>query len=174
MRLVALAFLIPALVLAQIQQLPGQYSALFVLLRTDPPCTTGTETIRHVGYLIFPGFEALDLVGPHNPLNMLSSSYSLNLSIIALTLDPVPAKINHTGMVPKPGVFSNYTPLYITPTHTVANPPADLGELVRPHMVRVLMSVVDLILIPGGMGTRIEENMAPLAAYVREIYPSLK
>jgi len=77
-------------------------------------------------------------------------------------------------MVPKPGVFSNYTPLYITPTHTVANPPADLGKLVMPHMDRVLISVVDLILIPGGMGTRIEENMVPLAAYVREIYPSLK
>jgi len=91
----------------------------------------GTKPVHHVGYLIFPGFEALDLVGPHNPLNMLSASYSLKLSIIALTMDPVPAKINHTGMAPKPGVFSNYTPLYITPTHTIDKPPCGLGKRMK-------------------------------------------
>ncbi|KAK0464178.1 class I glutamine amidotransferase-like protein [Armillaria novae-zelandiae] len=44
------------------------------------------------GIVVFPAFQALDVFGPLDALNMLSFAYPLNLSIIAATLDPITTK----------------------------------------------------------------------------------
>jgi transcriptional regulator GlxA family with amidase domain len=104
--------------------------------------------------VVFPAFQALDVFGPLDFLNVISFTKKLDLAVIASTLDPVSTSplVNQT----KSG--SNFGQS-INPTHTFANPPKDL----------------EVLIVPGGLGTR-----APAPAlqdaiqYINQTYPSLK
>ncbi|TFK44468.1 class I glutamine amidotransferase-like protein [Crucibulum laeve] len=105
------------------------------------------------GVLVFPAFQALDVFGPLDALNMLSLSFPLNLSIIASTLSAVSTRPTSATMNPHNSNFSES----IMPTHTFDNPPADL----------------EVLIVPGGLGTR-APNLDPTIDFVRRTYPQLK
>lgn len=78
-------------------------------------------------------------------------THALNLSIISATLDPVTTK-------PDPGKNSNFWEA-IVPTHTFDSPPKDL----------------DVLLVPGGNGTRApEDDLEPIIRYINATYPTLQ
>ncbi|KAJ5082938.1 hypothetical protein N7532_011981 [Penicillium argentinense] len=99
--------------------------------------------------VLFPGFEALDAFGPLNCLNDLSRSEPITLAMLSSTLDPVSTK---------PPMF-----------------PASLGQTVLPTHTFVDAPELDVLLIPGGLGTR---GSAPVVqdaiAFIQKTYPQLK
>ncbi|KAF2469367.1 DJ-1/PfpI family protein-like protein [Lindgomyces ingoldianus] len=101
---------------------------------------------KHIGVILFPGFQLLDVAGPLDVLNILSKTYPLRLSILAQTLDPVSTAHNVEPTIPGSDFAES-----IVPTHTFANPPKDL----------------DVAIIPGGFGTRDEEVMGSVVGFVK-------
>lgn len=101
-----------------------------------------------MGVVLFPGFQALDVFGPVDCINVLSWSHSVTLALISSTLEPVttksPASANAIGQS-------------VVPTHTFATAPS-----------------LDLLLVPGGLGTR-GSNLAieEAISYIRNVYPQL-
>ncbi|KAH7024602.1 DJ-1/PfpI family protein [Microdochium trichocladiopsis] len=119
---------------------------------------TNTSVPVRFGMVLFPAFTPLDVFGPLDMLNSFSLTQPLELALIAKTLDPVTTRLrNHQQ------ANSNFSQS-VVPTHTFANPPADL----------------DVLFVPGGAGTRAVKSPDPelrlteLIAYIRTVYPSLK
>ncbi|KIY73838.1 class I glutamine amidotransferase-like protein [Cylindrobasidium torrendii FP15055 ss-10] len=102
------------------------------------------------GIVVFPGFQALDVFGPLDAMNLLSYQFPLNLAIIAESLDPVSTKAN---MNPQNSNFSQS----IVPTHTFENPPENL----------------EVLIVPGGIGTR-APTLNSTIDYVAQAFPSLR
>jgi putative intracellular protease/amidase len=105
------------------------------------------------GVAVYPTFEALDVFGPLNILNMLAYSHTMNLTVLAKTLDPV-----STQPPPKNNTAGSTFGESIVPTHTFDNPPSDL----------------EVLLVPGGVGAWTEEFIAPVVDFVKETYPKLR
>jgi putative intracellular protease/amidase len=103
------------------------------------------------GVILFSGFQALDVFGTLDVLNILSTSRHLNLYILAASLDPISTKHNMSGC-PSSDFGES-----VVPTHTFTDPPVDL----------------EVLLIPGGRGTRDEEAMKPVVDFVRDTYSKL-
>lgn len=99
---------------------------------------------RNFGVVLFPGFQLLDVCGPLDALNILSNSHPLKLSIIAATLDPV-----GTQQFVQDQVGSKFNQS-IVPTHTFDDAPKDL----------------EVLIVPGGLGNRSDENMKPVVDYL--------
>ncbi|KAK7427285.1 hypothetical protein QQZ08_006221 [Neonectria magnoliae] len=110
--------------------------------RSNPP--------TKYGIVLFPGFQALDVFGPADVLNILSKKTPLELSIIAETLDPVSTRANLPGTAT--------IGQRVVPTHTCENPPTD----------------IEVLLVPGGTGTRDSERTQPVIDYVQKAYPALR
>ncbi|KAF3480971.1 ThiJ/PfpI family protein [Arthroderma uncinatum] len=104
------------------------------------------------GVVLFPAFQALDVFGPIDALNLLSLTRKLNLSIIAETLDPVSTQVRS----PNINRFGSSFGEAVLPTHTFDTAPS-----------------LDVLLIPGGFGTE-APDLGPLLAYIKRTYPSLK
>ncbi|XXH02706.1 hypothetical protein Hte_009091 [Hypoxylon texense] len=100
---------------------------------------------------LFPGFQALDVFGPLDILNLLSKKTPLSLRVLGATLDPVSTRADGTG---------HTTGQAVVPTHTFA----DGG----------LEDDVEVLLVPGGFGTRDAENVKGVVEFVRAAYPSLR
>src|SRR5205809_57044 len=92
---------------------------------------------KRIGIILFPGFQLLDACGPLDVLNLLAATHPLNLSILAATLDPVSTK--HSMSIDAGSNFSES----MVPTHTFDSAPQDL----------------EVLIIPGGFGSRKEENL---------------
>ena len=107
---------------------------------------------KNIGVILFPGFQLLDICGPLDVLNLLAYTHTLNLSILAATLDPVSTK--HTQHINAASNFSQS----IVPTHTFSNTPDDL----------------EVLIIPGGFGARQEENIEGVIEFVRAYYGKLR
>lgn len=101
------------------------------------------------GVVLYPGFQLLDVAGPLDILNLLSASHELKLSILSATMDPVSTL--------QPGAKTTFGQS-IVPTHTFADAPAD----------------IEVLLVPGGLGARDENNIQPAIDYVRSVYPKLQ
>ncbi|TFK22245.1 DJ-1/PfpI family protein [Coprinopsis marcescibilis] len=104
------------------------------------------------GLILYNGFQALDVFGPIDALNVLSLAYPIKLHIIAKSLDPVSTKtpqgFEHPG-----SAFSQS----IVPTHTFDNAPK-----------------LDVLIIPGGLGNRPPEDVGSLLEYIRRVYPTVQ
>ncbi|KAI1654091.1 class I glutamine amidotransferase-like protein [Daldinia decipiens] len=98
---------------------------------------------------LFPGFQALDVFGPLDILNMLSRTRPLSLEILSATLGPVPTLIPSSG---------HTTGQSVAPTRTYADGADD----------------IEVLLVPGGVGSRDPANVAPVVEYVRAAYPRLR
>lgn len=108
-----------------------------------------------IGILLFPGFEPLDVFGPVEALQMISlATAKVELFYIGPTLDPVstaPKNIVHSTK----GSSVNTR---VVPTHTYDSPPEGL----------------EVLLVPGGQGTRIKVPTSEAAvAFVAKTYPTL-
>ena len=103
--------------------------------------------------LVFPSFQALDVFGPLDALNLLAFQFPINLSIIGPTLDPVTTKPQSAAMNSQNSNCSQS----IVPTHTLGAPPEDL----------------EVLIVPGGLGTR-SPNINATIDYVAATYPSLR
>jgi putative intracellular protease/amidase len=139
---------------------------------------------------IFPGFQLLDLTGPLDILNLHSNdpdSPELSLKLIAETLDPVPTKpivprsadwsFDLQEAFPKTGgkvntTFNEYLQPDITYTDYLKAIKADPNAL-----------PVDVLLIPGGVGTRLERihpdgtktsNIQSLIEFIPKIAPNIR
>ncbi|KAL4955642.1 class I glutamine amidotransferase-like protein [Aspergillus filifer] len=110
---------------------------------------SNTEPLR-IGLLLFPGFQSLDAFGPIDCLNVLSRDHPLTLSILSYTLDPVSTR---------PPQFPHRLGQSVVPTHTFANAPE-----------------LDVLLVPGGQGTRLVDSIEIKEAikFIETVYPSLK
>ncbi|KAF2439243.1 class I glutamine amidotransferase-like protein [Karstenula rhodostoma CBS 690.94] len=109
-------------------------------------------TPTHIAILLFPGFQLLDITGPLDTLNTLSRTTPLRLTILATTLDPVSTALPPSTPTPSPSFAQS-----ILPTHTLATAPPD----------------IDVLLIPGGLGTRAPETISPLLPFIEALYPTL-
>ncbi|KAH7065711.1 DJ-1/PfpI family protein-like protein [Paraphoma chrysanthemicola] len=105
-----------------------------------------------IGIVLFPGFQLLDAAGPLDAFHLLSQQTTLNLSILAANIEPVPTQ---TWAQDKQG--SKFSPS-IVPTHAFADAPTDL----------------EMILVPGGLGTRgpngeERPHMAPVVDFLKSL-----
>ncbi|CZR70004.1 related to ThiJ/PfpI family protein [Phialocephala subalpina] len=106
------------------------------------------------GVALFPDFEAIDIFGPLDALNAVAYSYQINLTLISTTLDPVTAKPQSAAM----NLLNSSFGESIVPTHTFDTAPE-----------------LDVLLIPGGLGTRAPPpQLDPLIAFIKERFPTLK
>ncbi|KAI2780254.1 class I glutamine amidotransferase-like protein [Daldinia loculata] len=113
----------------------------------DSPSSHGPPTRFAVA--LYPGFQALDVFGPLDILNMLSKIRPLSLEILSTTLDPVPTLTPSSG---------HSTGQSVVPTRTYADGVDD----------------IQVLLVPGGFGSRDPANVAPVVEYVRAAYPCLR
>ncbi|OTB02910.1 hypothetical protein M426DRAFT_190699 [Hypoxylon sp. CI-4A] len=97
---------------------------------------------------LFPGFQALDAFGSLDILNILSKRTPLSLYVLSATLDPVSTKTSTSG---------HRIGQTVVPTHTFADAPDD----------------IEVLLVPGGGGTRDPENVREVVEFVRRVYPRL-
>ncbi|KAK2033236.1 DJ-1/PfpI family protein [Colletotrichum zoysiae] len=111
------------------------------------------EKPLNFGVVLFPAFQALDVFGPLDALNMLSRSYKMNLYTIADTLDPVSTKPDTTR---QPATTASDFGQLIVPTHTFKTAPP-----------------LDVLIVPGGQGTRYPSISAAID-FVRERFDSLQ
>ncbi|KAM0559949.1 hypothetical protein ACHAPJ_003901 [Fusarium lateritium] len=98
---------------------------------------------------LFPGFQALDVFGPLDALNFTSKRQPLELSILHTSLDPVSTLLDDS-----PGRIGQS----VVPTHTYDNAPDD----------------IEVLLVPGGMGTRDPKNVQRVLEFIKERYPKLR
>jgi transcriptional regulator GlxA family with amidase domain len=112
------------------------------------------ETVTRLGVVIFPGFALLDVAGPMQFFNQLSVIRPFELSIIAKTMDPV------STVPPKHTAPNSSFPCIgeqLLPTHTYDNTPE-----------------LDILLIPGGLGTRDETIVKEISSFIKKKYPTIK
>lgn len=108
---------------------------------------TSSPPPKHIAIVLFPGFQLLDITGPLDVLNTLSRSTPLNLSILAATLDPVSTHI--PGQAP-----------YLESLTPSSPPKSNFGESIVPtHTFETAPKDIDTLIIPGGFGSRAEENI---------------
>ncbi|KAI1212637.1 class I glutamine amidotransferase-like protein [Annulohypoxylon truncatum] len=101
---------------------------------------------------LFPGFQALDVFGPLDILNTLSTQVPLSLTILSTSLAPVSTAT--------PAAGGPSTAQSVVPTRTYADANVDVD--------------VEVLLVPGGAGTRDPANVAQVEDYVRRAYPKLR
>ncbi|KIW18187.1 hypothetical protein PV08_02475 [Exophiala spinifera] len=145
-----------------------------------------SSTPKHFIVPIFPGFQLLDLAGPLDILNLLSYSQpGLSFKFIAESLDPVPVKpivpqsaqwtFDLQEAFPQLGDKVNTAfNQYLQPDTTYAD---YLEALNSPGADK---PVLDVMLIPGGVGTRLtrlhpdgskSSNIQALVDFIPKVIP---
>ncbi|RJE23097.1 DJ-1 PfpI family protein, partial [Aspergillus sclerotialis] len=115
----------------------------------NPSASLTPPNPTRIGVVLFPGFQALDAFGPLDAFNVLSWTHNITLSILSSTLDPVTTKSPRS-----PSAIGQS----IVPTHTFSTAPE-----------------LDVLLIPGGLGTRgSSPEILATIGFIRSVYPSLK
>ncbi|KAL8283930.1 hypothetical protein RQP46_005362 [Phenoliferia psychrophenolica] len=112
-----------------------------------------TQTPLHIGVVLFPGFQLLDVAGPLDCFNILSQSHPLKLSILSTTLAPVT-----TLSLVRGASLSSFSQS-IVPTHTFSSPPS---------------TPIDVLFLPGGLGTRPPNDLEELKAFLVQHAPAAR
>jgi transcriptional regulator GlxA family with amidase domain len=117
---------------------------------TNHPHLLTEATPLKIGVILFPGFQALDVFGPLDALNALSRTHLLNLTLLSHDLSPVSTK----------------------------NPefPQSIEQLLLPTVTFASRPALDVLLVPGGPGTRVNggEALESAVNFIRDVYPDLK
>jgi putative intracellular protease/amidase len=100
---------------------------------------------------LFSGFQALDVFGPLDALNILSASTPLGLYILSTTLSPV-------STIPVKDPIPGFIGQSVVPTHTYQDAPSD----------------IEVLLVPGGQGTRDPELTQPVVDFIASSFPKLR
>ena len=115
---------------------------------------SSTNPPQSYGFLVFPGFQALDAFGPLDALNNLSIHSKMNLSIISSTLDPVSTQITSSEVNIANSAFAQS----VVPTHTFSTAPP-----------------IDFLLVPGGFGIRASDSeLKGHLDFIARVFPSLR
>jgi transcriptional regulator GlxA family with amidase domain len=114
--------------------------------------------------LLFPGFEALDAFGSLEVLNVLSERQQIYLSLLASSLAPVSTRS------PDPAAHrvGSICAQEVLPTGTFAD---FLKDAPAPDTAK---GKIDVLVVPGGAGTRFPHLIDPVIEFVRAIAPSVK
>ncbi|KAL2827864.1 class I glutamine amidotransferase-like protein [Aspergillus pseudoustus] len=125
----------------------------------------------HYAILLFSGFEALDAFGPLEVLNVLAEHKKIQLSVLTETRDPVstrsPDPLSHvlgstcTQEIVPTGTFADF----LTADNQAATSPKEGSKVQKP---------IDVLIVPGGAGTRFPHVIGPVIDFVRAIYPSVQ
>ncbi|KAK5150473.1 hypothetical protein LTS14_010163 [Recurvomyces mirabilis] len=122
-----------------------------------PPsyCTNGNSSTKpyKFGYIIFSGYEPLDINGPVSALGTLGRDHHIELSVIAETMSPVTS----APLLPAMNPFNSTTFVTLSPTHTFETAPQD----------------IEVLIIPGGAGSR-SSKLNTTFAYLQQTYPKLQ
>ena len=102
--------------------------------------------------VIFAGFQALDVFGPLDVLNMLSRDFYMDLVILAGDARPVSTRPSIQRFNPQNSTFAET----VLPTHLYGETPP-----------------LDVLIVPGGPGTRAPDLNNTLD-FIADVYPSLK
>jgi transcriptional regulator GlxA family with amidase domain len=96
--------------------------------------------------ILFPGFQALDVFGPLDALNALSRQHPLTLTLLSHDIGPV----------------STRHPLF----------PGSIEQLIQPTATFASRPALDVLIVPGGPGTRVAGSEAVEAAvgFIREVF----
>ena len=105
------------------------------------------------GYILFRGYEPLDINGPVSALGTLGRSHHVELSLIAETMGPVTS----APLLPSMNPFNSTTFVTLSPTHTFETAPQDL----------------EVLMIPGGAGSR-SPYLNSTFEYLQQAYPKLQ
>ena len=108
-----------------------------------------------VGMVLFPSFTALDVFGPLNALSVLSRDHNMTLAMLSHNMDPVSVDrliINGVSLGNAGNSASPFFASYALPSHTFEDAP-DL----------------DVIIVPGGGGTRNLTSTQPAVNYLSQL-----
>ncbi|KAF9880863.1 amidohydrolase [Colletotrichum karsti] len=117
------------------------------------------------GIVVFPAFQALDVFGPLDALNLLSRNYEMNLSVIAETRNPVSTK-QVPGAQQQPGAIPAAAP-------AVPQANSDFGQTILPTHTFQTAPPLDVLIVPGGQGTRYA-GIRTSIDFVKERFPELQ
>ncbi|KAH6618708.1 class I glutamine amidotransferase-like protein [Boeremia exigua] len=147
----------------------------------QPMFTNTTELPTHFAMLLIPQFQALDVFGPLDVLNMLSMLYknhtTMTLTMLSKNMEPV--STTNRALLGKAGFGEE-----VLPTNTFAEvlgkkkscPAAPAGGYAQSepptNQTAPTNKDIEVLLVPGGAGSR--QNMTEEIAFVKEIYPKLK
>ncbi|EED16209.1 ThiJ/PfpI family protein [Talaromyces stipitatus ATCC 10500] len=114
----------------------------------------------HWSVVLFPGFQALDVFGPLDILNLVARYKKIELSIIAATLDPVSTDVAplFPGRQDVWNLAGSKIGQSVVPTHTFDSPPEK----------------IEVLLIPGGGGTRSRPSAEPVVEFIKKIFSSIR
>lgn len=120
----------------------------------------------HYAMVLFPGFEALDVFGPLEVLNVLSEQTHLRLSLISSSIAPVSTRSPDPAAHRTGSICSQE----IVPTGTFNDFIDTMGTDHSPES----KSIIDVLLVPGGAGTRFPDTINPVIEFVEKVFPSVK
>lgn len=128
---------------------PSQQDVLAAPATQEP----SSSQPKSFGYLLFPGFQALDVFGPIDALNLLSwGQENMTLAMLARTLEPVSTVVTNR----KYNRFNSTFGQQVLPSHTFSDAPR-----------------LDVLIVPGGIGTQADDVGAEID-FIRRSYPSLQ
>lgn len=116
--------------------------------------------------VLFPGFEALDAFGPLEVLNVLSEQTHLRLSLLTSSNAPVSTS-SPDPEAHRTGSICSQT---IVPTGTFK----DFIDIKSASRSPENMPDIDVLLVPGGAGTRFPETIDPVIEFIEKVFPSVK
>lgn len=105
-----------------------------------------------IGYVLYPAFQALDVFGPLDVLNLVSMTHNMTLSLVSNNMEPVSAGRTVIDGVPGGMMADSSSPnftQFVVPTHTFETAPA-----------------FDAIIVPGGPGTRNINDTQPVVDWL--------
>jgi transcriptional regulator GlxA family with amidase domain len=123
----------------------------------------------HYAMLLFPGFEALDVFGPLEVLNVLSERTQIHLSLIASTLAPVSTRS------PDPAAHraGSVCAQELLPTGTFADFPTEAQTRTQTPLADA-KGAIDVLIAPGGAGTRFPHIIDPVIGFVGRVAPGVR
>ncbi|KAJ5306042.1 DJ-1/PfpI family protein [Penicillium antarcticum] len=119
----------------------------------------------HYAMVLFPGFEALDVFGPLEVLNVLSEQTHIRLSLLSSSVAPVSTRSPDPAAHRTGSICSQE----IVPTGTFND-----FDAMGADRSSEPKSVIDVLLVPGGAGTRFHHTINPVIEFVQKVFPSVK
>ncbi|KAF7121771.1 hypothetical protein CNMCM5793_009324 [Aspergillus hiratsukae] len=119
----------------------------------------------HYAMLLFPGFEALDVFGPLEVLNVLSERTQIHLSLLASTL----AAVSTRSPDPAAHRVGSICAQEVLPTGTFA----DFSTETQTPLADA-KGTINVLIVPGGAGTRFPHIIDPVIEFVGRVAPSVR
>lgn len=154
MGLPSLSLLLPAIFpFVAIAATTAEAAGLQVALPSQPAAQEPSSSLpKSFGYVLFPEFQALDVFGPLDALNVLSlGQENMTLAILARTLEPVSTQVTNPAF----NLHNTKFGQRVLPSHTFID---------APHL--------DVLIVPGGIGT--DADVGIEIDFIRRTYPSLQ